>query len=122
MHVKVRSETYTVFIIVDGATKFVTAFALRTKDSHDTVQCLMEWMDTLHCTPLSVCADMAFQSSEVQDICRRLNIKPFFSTGPYTPWPNRAEAAVRVFKEALHDLCSEVGFSLELKQVTVKEL
>ena len=74
-------KTYTVFIIVDGATTFVTAFAPRTKDRHDTVQCLMEWMDTFHCTPLSVCADMAFQSNEVQYLFRRLNIRPF-STGP----------------------------------------
>ena len=109
------------FIIVDGATTFVTAFAPRTKDSHDTVQCLMEWMDTFHCTPLSVCADMAFQSSEVQDLFRRLNIRPF-STGPYTPWPNRAEAAVRVFKETLHDLCSQISSAPELKQVIVREL
>ena len=66
------------FVIVDDATTFVTAFAPRTKCSHDTVQCLIEWMDNLVCAPLSVCADMAFQSSEVQDIVRRLNIKPVF--------------------------------------------
>ena len=96
--VKVKRETYTVFIIVDGATTFVTASAPRTIDSHDTVQCLMECMDTFHCTPLSVCADMAFQSTEDQYLFRRLSIKTL-STGPYTPWPNRAEAAVRVFKE-----------------------
>ena len=86
-NVQSRSETYTVFIIVDGATTFVTAFAPRTKASHETFQCLMYWMDTLHCTPLSVCADMAFQSTEDQYFFRRLNIK-LFSTGPYTPWPN----------------------------------
>ena len=44
------------------------------------------------------------------------------STSPYTPWPNRAEAAVRVFKETLHDLCSHIGSAPELKQVTVREL
>ena len=66
-----------VFIIVDGATTFVTAFAPRAKYSHEAVQCLMECMDTFHCTPLSVCADMAFQSAEVQDFFRRLNITFF---------------------------------------------
>ena len=45
-----------------------------------------------------------------------------FSPGPYTPWPNRAEATVRVFKETLHDLCSQIGSAPELKQVTVREL
>ena len=82
--VRIRSETYTVFIIVDGATTFVTAFAPRTKDSHETVQCLLAWMDTFHCTPLSVCADMAFQSTEVQDFFRRLSIKPFCHRSLYT--------------------------------------
>ena len=109
------------FIIVDGSTTLVTAFAPRTQYSHDTVKCLMGWMDTFHCAPLSVCADMAFQSSEVPDLFRRLNIKQF-TTGPYTPWPNRAEATVRVFKETLHDLCSQIGSALELKQVAVREL
>jgi hypothetical protein len=42
--------------------------------------------------------------------------------GPSTPWPNRAEAAVRVFKATLHDLCAQIGTSPELQQVTVREL
>ena len=73
-------------------------------------------MDTFHCTPRSVCADMEFQSTAVQEFFRRLNIKTCLSTGPYTPWPNRAEATTRVFKETLHDLCSQVGLSPELNK------
>ena len=87
---KTRSETYTVLIVVDGATTFVT---------------VLEWVDTFHCTPQNICADMAFQSTEVQDSFRRFGI----FTGDYTPWPNRAEAAVRVFKATLHDLCARIG-------------
>ena len=118
-----RSETYTVPIVVDGAKSFVTAFAPTTKDSHETVQCLMEWMDTFHCTPQSVCADMAFQSTEVQYVFRCFGMKPcLFSRGPYTPWLRRAEAAVRVFKATLHDLCAQIGTLPELKQVRVREL
>ena len=117
-YVKIRSATYTVFIIVDGTTTFVTAFAPRTKDSRETIQCLMEWMGTFHCAPLSVCADMVFSplKFEISSVVSTSII----STGPYTPWPNRAEAAVRVFRETLHYLCSQVGSSLELKQVTVR--
>ena len=118
--VKIRSETYTVFILVDGATMLVTALAPRTKDSHETVQCLMELTDTFHCTPQSICSDIACQSPEVQDFFRRFGIK--LSTGLYTPWPNRAEAAVRVFKATLNDICAQIGTIPELKQVTVREL
>ena len=64
---KIRSETYTVFIVVDGAITFVTAFEQIAQDGHETVQCLMAWMDTFQCTPQSMCADMAFQSTEVQE-------------------------------------------------------
>ena len=78
-------------------------------------------MDTCHCTLKTLCADTAFQSTELQDLCSSFVIEPF-STGPYTPWPNRAEAAVRVFKATLSDLCAQLGSSLELKRVVVREL
>jgi len=78
-------------------------------------------MDTFHRTPQSICDEMAFQSTAVQDLFRRFGSKPFF-TGPYTPWPIRAEAAVRVFKATLHDLCDLIGTLPELKQVVVREL
>jgi hypothetical protein len=63
--VRFRSETYIVCIVVDGAATCLTAFDPRTKDSHETVQCLMAWMNTCHCTPQSICADMAFHSTKV---------------------------------------------------------
>ena len=71
-------------------------------------------MDTFHCTPHIICADLAFQSTEVQDFFRRVGINPL-STGPYTPGPNRAEAAVRVFKATLHDLCAQIGTFTRIK-------
>ena len=86
-----------------------------------TVKCLMDWMDTYHCTTHIICADVDFQSTEVQDFFRHFGIKPF-STSPYTPWPNRAEASVRVLNATLHDLCDQIGTLPELKQVTVIEL
>ena len=82
--VKIRSETYTVLIVVDGATTFVTAFAPITKYSNEAVQCLMACMDTFHCTPQSVCADMDFQSIEIPYFFRRFGIKPFFHWSLHT--------------------------------------
>ena len=107
---KSESETCTVFIVVDSATTFVNAFAPRAKDSHETVQCPLEWMDTFHCTPHSICADMVSSQLKfkISSVALALNLL-LFSTGPYTPWPNRAEAAVRVFKATLHDLCAQIG-------------
>ena len=44
------------------------------------------------------------------------------STGPYTPWPNRVEVAVRAVKANLHDMCSQLEFSPELQGITPKGL
>ena len=64
---------------------------------------------------------MSFKSAEDQDFFRRFVSKPF-STGPYTPLLNGAEAAVRVFKATLFDLCAQLGSASELNQVTVTDL
>ena len=64
---------------------------------------------------------MACQSTKLQDFYRRCGITRF-ATGPDTPWPNRAEAAVRVFKTNLHDLSKQIGNSSEFIQVKVREL
>jgi hypothetical protein len=61
-----------------------------------------------------------FSKTEVQDFPTFSN--QAFSIGLYTPWQNRAEAAVRVFKATLYDLCAQIGTLPELKQVTVREL
>ena len=78
-------------------------------------------MDTCHSTPKTLCANMAFHSSELPDFFRRFDSN-LFSTGPYTPWPNQKEATVRVGKATLFDLCAQLGSSPELRQVTVREL
>ena len=44
------------------------------------------------------------------------------SIGPYTPWPHRAEVAIRVFKATFFDRCSELGTAPEVKGVTALEL
>ncbi len=69
----------------------------------------MERMDTFHCTPMHLCADMALQSTELQYLFRRFDIKPDIAIGPDTPRPKRAEATVRVVKATLHDLCAQIG-------------
>ena len=98
--VNIRGEAYSVLIFVDGATTFVTALSPSTNASHEMVQCLTEWMDTFDCAPQPLCADMSFQSTELQDFSEDL-ILTCSQTGPCTLWPNRAEAAVRVFKATL---------------------
>ena len=71
-------------MVVDGATTFVTAFDPRTKESHETGQCLLEWMDTFHCAPNNICVDMDFRSTDVQDIFDVLALNLVFHRTLYT--------------------------------------
>ena len=60
-----------------------------------------EWMDTFRMNPKVICADMAFHHPrDMQPFYRMHNVKRL-PTGPHTPWPNRAEMGVRLFKKFL---------------------
>ena len=50
--------------------------------------------------PKIVVADQALMTPQMEAYYNRQNIKPV-ATGPGTPWPNRAEAAVRLLKHQL---------------------
>ena len=51
--------------------------------------------------PKAICADMAFhQPHDMLAFCRMHHVRRF-PTGPHTPWSNRAEMGVRLFKKFL---------------------
>jgi hypothetical protein len=64
----------------------------------------MEWMDTFFIVLLYQFVQIWPSNPVKFKISFVVSTSNLFSTGPYTPWPNIAEAAVRVFKETLHDL------------------
>ena len=58
-------------------------------------------MDTFQMNPKAICADMAFHHPhDMQAFYRMHNVKRI-PTRPHTPWPNRAEMGVRLFKKFL---------------------
>ena len=63
--------------------------------------------------PKAICADLDFHHP--QDMLKRI------PRGPHTPWPNRAEMGVRLFKKfllALVDTASENLDQTTLAQIT----
>ena len=78
-------------------------------------------MDTFQMNPKAVCADMAFhRPHDMQAFCRMFNVKRL-PTGPHTPWPNRAEMGVRLFKKfflAFVDTASKNLDQTPLAQIT----
>ena len=58
-------------------------------------------MDTFQMNPKAIFADMAFHHPhDLQAFYRMRNVKRL-PTGPHSPWPNRAEMGVRLFKKFL---------------------
>ena len=78
-------------------------------------------MDTFLMNPKAIGADMAIhQPHDMQAFFRMHNVKRFV-TGPHTPWPNRAEMGVRLFKKFLLALVDTASQNLDqtiLAQIT----
>ena len=55
------------------------------------------WTDENHCTPKAIVGDEAFFQEDFLTSYRTHRIKEC-PCGPRTPWPTRAESAVRLFK------------------------
>ena len=87
----------------------------------ETIDNLREWMELYQSTPKAICSDMAFTTGDFEVFYRNHGIRPM-PTGPGTPWPNRAEAAVRLFKAHLSDFLAEVNTDPELAHVTPRAL
>merc|ERR1712197_119488 len=119
--VNLFGATYHVLLIVDAASSFLAAYAQMSLDASETLDQFREWMETYQCTPTAVCADMAFTTKPFADFFRHHGIRPL-PTGPGTPWPNRAEAAVRLFKLYLSDFIQEPHAHPELQKVTPRFL
>jgi hypothetical protein len=123
--VKISGKVYVVLIVVDAATSFISAYAQNNKDSEHTIENLREWMETFQCVPKALCAHMAFTGHEFSTFYKIYNIKPLMTgivTGSATPWPNRAEAAVRLFKRHLDNFLAEVDKDPELRGTTPRAL
>ena len=84
-------------ILFDGATTLTTAYCVQSKDEGETIKHLMEYFETYQLNPKYIVADQGFMGLEMESYYNRSNIRPI-ALGPGTPWPNRAEAAVRISK------------------------
>ena len=94
---KLAGKTYLILVVLDAATSLIWAAPLTQKNAKLTLRAFRDWMDYHNCRPKHVFGDMAFFEPEFLNFWHFHNIRPIF-TGPQTPWPNRAEASIRLFK------------------------
>ena len=81
-------------------------------DGHeDTREAMRKIMDDNHCTPKAIMGDDAFFGQSAarawKDFFRALGVR-HISQGPNTPWPNRAEASVKLQKHHMTMLADSV--------------
>jgi hypothetical protein len=116
-----EDQKYVVLLILDGATNLLWARPQQDLKAESTLESFRDWMDHHNCIPKTVVADMAFMGPVYQTFYRFHSIKTM-PTGPRTPWPNRAETAVRLFKRTFTILSKAVGEDPSLRQVTCRQL
>ena len=110
---KIGHKTFGFLIVSDGPTSHLTACPCNSTSPSEGISKLFEWMDTLQMHPKAICADMAFhQPHDMQAFCQMHNVKRR-PTGPHTPWPNRAQMGVRLFKKFLLALVDTASKKLD---------
>ena len=117
---KIGDRTFGFLINLDGATSHWTAYPCKSTSTSEVIAKIHEWMDTFQTNPKAICADMAFHNPhDMQAFYRMHNVKRIL-TGPHTPWPNRAEMGVRLFKKFLLALVETA--TKNLHQTTVAQI
>ena len=91
-----RKNKYMALLVLDGASSLLWATAQTSLSNKETIQALRLWTDENNCMPKAIVGDEAFFQEDFLTYHRTHGIKEC-PCGSRTPWPNRAESAVRLF-------------------------
>ena len=121
----IGSFMYCVLIIVDAATNYIWAAPQKTKLHAETLATLDQACVELHVRPKAICGDSYFHENDFQKHYAYYGIKPI-PLGPHTPWPNRAEAGVKLIKTQVKILVESLRRYEEelpsIREVSVRHL
>ena len=104
---------------------YLTVYPCKSTSPSEVISKLHEWMDTFQMNPKAICAEMAFHQPHDMQSCYRTQKVKRLPTGPHTPWPNRAEIGVRLFKKFLLALVDTASKNLDqttLSHITPAQL
>ena len=117
----IGDKTFGFLIVWDGATSHLTAYPCESTSPSEVISKLQKWMYTFQTNWMAFCADVAFHHPhDMQAFYRMHNLKTP-PTGPHSPWQNRAEMGVRLFKKFLSALMDTASKKLDqtfLAQIT----
>ena len=95
--IKFGTKAYLALVIIDGASNLLWATALTSLEAPETLGAFRQWTEENNCIPKGIVGDQAFFAPPFMSYYKFHGITPY-PCGPRTPWPNRAETAVRLFK------------------------
>ena len=97
---------------------------MTTTQEAENITVLTNYFDQYHLQTKSVVGDQAFMAEAWEHFYQPLDIT-LISLGPNTPWPNRAEAAVRLLKAQLKIMLNSIksgNAPATLKKMTYRQL
>ena len=117
--IQLRKNKYMVLLVLDGATNLLWATAQNSLNNKQTIQALRLWTDEHNCMPKAIVGDEAFFQEDFLTYYRTHGIKEC-PCGSRTPWPNRAESAVRLFKRQWQIMSKNLEDD-RFKGITIRE-
>ena len=117
--IQLSKNKYMVLLVLDGATNLLWATAQNSLNNKETIQALRLWTDEHSCMPKAIVGDDAFFQEDFLTYYRTHGIKEC-PCGSRTPWPNRAESAVRLFKRQWQIMSQNLEDD-RFKGITIRE-
>ncbi len=114
----IDDKKYVFLLCLDAASTLVTAYPCNSTTDAEAQEALREFFHHNYVVPKNICADHKFMGPAWEDFYNSHNINPI-ALGPKTPWPNRAEAAIRLYKRYLSRTVSELKSRVTLKDKNV---
>ena len=118
--IELKNKKYVVLLVLDGATNLLWATAQNSLDKKETLTHLRSWNEQNNCIPKAIVGDEAFFSDEFLEYYKFHGIKDL-PCGPRTPWPNRAETAVRLFKKQWTIMAMSLEGDERFNGVTIRQ-
>ena len=118
--IELKKKKYAVLLVLDGATNLLWATAQNSLDKKETLTHLRSWNEQNNCIPKAIVGDEAFFSDEFLEYYKFHGIKDL-PCGPRTPWPNRAETAVRLFKKQWTIMATSLEGDERFNGVTIRQ-
>ena len=118
--IKFGTKAYLALVIIDGATNLLWATALTSLEAPETLNAFRQWNEENNCIPKGIVGDQAFFTDQFMSYYKFHGITPY-PCGPRTPWPNRAETAVRLFKRTWSIMAKALADEGFAEKVTVRQ-